>query len=472
MSYDDNDLYSDRGLDEENNVTKSNRDMSNISDNIIFKNEEGDLMIKETEVSEEPRVSYCGIYSDSQFSAIINLTSSTIGSGCLNFPSILTSLGLPLTTIIYLFVSLSVYYTIDLLRHFVVDTKFFSFALMTETILGPKWLKVYAFCSFTIYTSMEVGYLSSIFMYTKGIHGLNSPFSIILYFVISTIIEIIICLNITRIPNLRCLSITTMFCYIIMLISLIIVSIIANATGEVKGKFANDKLFFPDINPDTLMNKLFLMSSYVMVYTFGYSYHSTFPTLIGTLKGVTHPITKKVHYISFGIICLAYLLISIFGYLLSKNVPNEIFQDNDDLVKGVWSSLRTPFKYILIFFLLFLIPIRFIVLRDNYITLIGKKKMTFFKELIIVGIFMIICNILVFTVSEFEEKLKELQIKNMIQAFGGMFGVIITFCLPVINYVAVNGKYKIKSLIGYVILVMFVLIGILSTCHSFYQIFF
>ena len=98
--------------------------------------------------------------------------------------------------------------------------------------------------------------------------------------------------------------------------------------------------------------------------------------------------------------------------------------------------------------------------------------MTFFKELIIVGFFMIICNILVFIVSEFEEKLEELQIKNMIQAFGGMFGVIITFCLPVINYVAVNGKYKIRSLIGYVILAMFVLIGILSTCHSFYQIFF
>lgn len=437
-------------------------DIQETNDNIIFQDDSSE--------SKERKTINKGV--DNEFSCILNIVVSAIGGGSFAMPFIVYQGGIIVSLLIFIFVTFSVFYSVDLLRSFVVDTKYFSFALMTETILGPKWLKVYAFCSFTIYTSMEVSYLTSIFMYVKGIHGLISPFSIILYFVISTIIEIIICLNITRIPNLRCLSITTMFCYIIMLISLIIVSIIANATGEVSGKFTNDRLFFPDINPDTFMNKLFLMSSYVMVYTFGYSYHSTFPTLIGTLKGVTHPNTKKVHYISFGIICLSYLLISIFGYLLSNNVPTEIFQDNDDLVKGVWSSLRTPFKYILIIFLLFLIPVRFIVLRDNYITLIGKKKMTFFKELIIVGIFIIICNILVFTVSKFEEKLEELQIKNMIQAFGGMFGVIITFCLPVINYVAVNGKYKIRSLIGYVILAMFVLIGILSTCHSFYQIFF
>ncbi len=437
-------------------------DIQETNDNIIFQDDSSE--------SKDRKTINKGV--DNEFSCVLNIVVSAIGGGCFAMPFIVYQGGIIVSLLIFIFVTFSVFYSVDLLRSFVVDTKFFSFALMTETILGPKWLKVYAFCSFTIYTSMEVGYLSSIFMYVKGMYGLSSPLSIILYFVISTIIEIIICLNITRIPNLRCLSITTMFCYIIMLISLIIVSIIANATGEVKGKFTNDKLFFPDIYPDTFVNKIFLMSSYVMVYTFGYSYHSTFPTLIGTLKGVTHPNTKKVHYISFGVIFLSYLLISIFGYLLSNNVPTEIFQDNDDLVKGVWTSLRTPFKYILIIFLLFLIPIRFIVLRDNYITLIGKKKMTFFKELIIVGFFMIICNILVFIVSEFEEKLEELQIKNMIQAFGGMFGVIITFCLPVINYVAVNGKYKIRSLIGYVILAMFVLIGILSTCHSFYQIFF
>jgi hypothetical protein len=96
---------------------------------------------------------------------------------------------------------------------------------------------------------------------------------------------------------------------------------------------------------------------------------------------------------------------------------------------------------------------------------------TFLKELTIVVIFIIICNILVFCIVKFESDVKDLQIKSLFQAFGGIFGVIISFCLPVVNYVSVNGKYKIKSIIGYLIIGIFVLTGILATGHTFYQIF-
>ena len=208
-----------------------------------------------------------------------------------------------------------------------------------------------------------------------------------------------------------------------------------------------------------------------MVYIYGYSYHSTFPTLIGSLYNVNNSTTKRVHLISFGIIFIAYFLISLFGFILSNEVPNEIFQEKDNLFNGDWATLRKPFKYSLIFFLLFLLPIRFIVLRDNYIILIGKKKVTFFKELTIVVIFIFICNILVYVIVRFEKDVQELHIKSLFQAFGGIFGVIISFCLPVVNYVSVNGKYKMKSIIGYLILGIFVLIGILATGHTFYQIF-
>ena len=97
--------------------------------------------------------------------------------------------------------------------------------------------------------------------------------------------------------------------------------------------------------------------------------------------------------------------------------------------------------------------------------------MTVFKELPIVSIFILICNILAFCISEFETYLKKFQIKILIHAFGGIFGVIISFCLPVINYVSVNGKKKLKSIIGYIISFIFVLIAILSSGHIFYQIF-
>ena len=158
MSYDSNDDYNTGFREEENNNNNTNnhREGSNASDNIAFKNDDDDLMVKEGESSEEQRVSYFGIFSDTTFSSIINITSSAIGVGCLHFPSILSTIGLPLTVIIFLFVSLCIYYTIDLLRYFVVDTKFFSFALMTNEILGKNWLRVYTISSLIFYISGEI----------------------------------------------------------------------------------------------------------------------------------------------------------------------------------------------------------------------------------------------------------------------------------------------------------------------------
>jgi amino acid permease len=432
------------------------------NDNIIFQEESSE--------NKNNRANYKG-GSDSELTCILNIIVSTIGAGAYSLPYVMYQGGIIVSLLLLILVSLASYYSLDLLRSFVVDTKFFSFALMTETILGPKWLKTYAFCSFTLYTSIEVGYLRSIYIYTKGMINLKSHLSIFFYFVISIIIEIIVCLNGTRIANLRFLSIIIISCFSLMLVSLIIVSIAANIFGNVKEKFTSNNLFFPGVYPPNCLNRMFHMSLYIMIYNFCYSYHSTFPTILGNLKGVTQAKTKRVHFISFTCVFSAYILITFFGFIFTDDVPNELFQDNDELFQGIWAALRNPFRFILILFLLFLLPIRFIVLRDNYITLIGKKKMTFKKETIIIAIFTIICNIIVFSVTEFEDSLKELQIKSVLQAFGGIFGVIISFCLPVVNYVSINGKRKLKSIIGYVILVIFVWIGVFSTGHSFYYIF-
>jgi hypothetical protein len=256
-----------------------------------------------------------------------------------------------------------------------------------------------------------------------------------------------------------------------MLLSLIIVSIVSNLSGQVEDKFIKKNLFFPKLSPNTTINKILKFSLYLMIYVYGYSYHSTFPTLIGSLHSVNNTITKKVHHISFGIICITYFLISIFGFILSSEVPTEIFQEDDKLFSEGWATFRKPLKYSLIIFLLFLIPIRFIVVRDNYIILIGQQRITFFKELTIVVIFIFICNILVFCVAEFETYMNHLQIKNLMQAFGGFFGVIIAFCLPVVNYVSINGKKKIKSIIGYIILGIYLITGLLCGGNTFYQIF-
>ena len=96
--------------------------------------------------------------------------------------------------------------------------------------------------------------------------------------------------------------------------------------------------------------------------------------------------------------------------------------------------------------------------------------MSWLNELALILIFIIFSNIFVVGVGTFEKYLEEWDIRRMIQAFGGIFGVIISFCLPVINYVAVNGKRKIKSLIGYLITSIFIVFGVFSTYYSIYKI--
>ena len=455
----DNEVNLNINPDRISGASEGNIEEENSNDNIIFNDGESSL---EFDKKKNNRV-FCGIKGDSELSCILNIIVSAIGGGCFHFPFIIYEGGILISFIIFIFVTFCIYYTIDLLRSFVVDTKYFSYALMTETILGSKWLRTYAICSFTIYTSMEVSYISSIYIYVTGMF---TNISSVLYFIISIIIEIIICLYITKINYMHFLSITSIFCFTLILLSLIVASIVENSPDQISNKFTSSNLIFPNLFPNNPSNILFTISSYIMIYVYAYSYHSTFPTLIGSLNNVSHSNTTKVHIISFGIICIAYLLISIFGFMLSQKVPNEIFQENDVFFKGTWGTLS---KIFIVLFLLFLIPIRFIVLRDNYITLFGRKKMTFFKELPIVCVFVLICNLLAYCISDisYEEK----QIKTLFITFGGIFGVIISFCLPVVNYVAVNGKKKIRSIIGYIILGIFSIFAILSFGNTFYHLF-
>ena len=462
MSYDDNDLYSDRGLDEENNVTKSNRDMSNISDNIIFKNEEGDLMIKETEVSEEPRVSYCGIYSDSQFSAIINLTSSTIGSGCLNFPSILTSLGLPLTTIIYLFVSLSVYYTIDLLRHFVVDTKFFSFALMTNEILGKNWLKLYVICSLIFYISVEINNLYMIYLIlSKMIDDLEHNLILnCIYFSVSIIIEIFMCAYIAKIKRVHLFSFISSILFMIVLI-IIIIEGTKNIILGTDNKLSKEKLITPKI--DDKSEFFFGIMTRIIEFLYGYSYHSSYPTLLKNLKIVDDTNTKKVHNISFLFVFVTYFIITFFGFFTIHPVSDLI---ELDLPKKILVIII--FRIILCLFLFSVVPLRFIVIRDNYYSLLKRnetnRKISFRRDLLYVALILLLCNIVVYLTNE------SIITFNFaiycIRLFGGLFGVIIGFILPVINYIGANGKRKVKSIVGYILIGIFSVIGILSVGYS------
>ena len=86
-----------------------------------------------------------------------------------------------------------------------------------------------------------------------------------------------------------------------------------------------------------------------MIYVYRYSYNSTFPILIGKIKDVNNSNTKKVHIISSSSISIAYLLISVFGFILSKEILTEIFLENDEdneIFDYLGSILKKPIKYV------------------------------------------------------------------------------------------------------------------------------
>ena len=454
-----------------NNYSEKGDELIDISnDNIIYGEEEFNLNSSRSTLDESNK-SYCGIKGNSILSGILNICASSVGAGCFTFPWIIYTLGIFNSIIIYLITTLSIYYSLDLLRSFVVDTKYFSFSLMTETTLGKKWLMVYNISSFIYYLSIDINYLSLIYSIFKSVFVSHSTFIGFNFLLVTCSIEIFLCLFTSKTSKINFLSLITMFTYgIIVLVTFtkgIHSSIRKNYFTE---KFSKEHFFSPLENKGWKV--FFEIITACIKYIYAYSYHCSFPTLIGNLKNVNETNSKKVHNISFIIISATYFLIGIFGYLIRDPVSTVLFREYEDSDERDYFTIFI--KVILFFFLFSLIPIRYIVIRDGYSSLIGKEKLTYKKDLLITALGLIFMNGFVFMNEELfvEEGNFEIDIFSiMVYIFGGLFGVIIAFGLPVINYAAVNGKRKMKSLIGYGITGVFLVVGLLSFGYSFNEMF-
>ena len=437
-------------------------------ENNYFKTED-DLVIKDNNRPEIEVVSFCGISSDTQFSVIINLISSAIGGGCLNFPSILTSVGLPLTISIFLIVTVSEYYTIDLLRSFVVDTKFFSFGKITFEILREKWLIIYTISSLIFYLSIEVTYLSQIYTILSNLLGFSEKYSLlknIIFFTVSIPVEIFIFLYYAKVQKIHLMSLIS--CFIFLLIFLIIVITGTLNLFQEESENKDSSLIKPDIKDK--LEFFFSLMSFIIEYLYGYTYHNIYPNLLINLKNIDNKNTKFVHNISFIIILILYFCITFFGSFLKVPMSDILFTWNT--YQEVNIGRVNLFRVLICLFLFTSMPIRYIIIRDNYTCLLDKKnisEISFIKDLIAVILCTIFCNLIVYLTNI--SIIKFNIVTNFIQLFGGIFGVIICFILPVINYIGVNGKTKMKSILGYILTIVFSIIGLLSVGHSLHGIF-
>jgi hypothetical protein len=462
---DSNEEYHNTNVEVVENDTNSNKRSSDSDMKGIFST---NLLIQTEEnlINSDEKISFLGISSDSQISIIINIICSAIGGSCFNFPFIIEKLGLPLTLIIFILVMISIYYTIDLLRRFIIDTKYFSFALMTEKIIGSNWMKVYVICSLILYLSIEINYISEIFTIVSkliGISGKNDYIKIIVYFIITILFEVFICSYSSNIKKIHIISFFSIIFFLVILISVIVLGLI-NLANEAE-KLSYENLIATDT--DNNLDLFLFINSYSIVYIYGYSYHCSFPTLLGNFQNnLDEKNSRNVQIISFIIIGISYLLITFFGYLVKSDVPEILFIKDESLENTVFQII---FKIIICLFEFTVISLRFIVIRDNFTTLFGKQNMTFIKDLITTFIILLFCNIVAYLTNENEIGFSILS--NFMQLFGGIFGVIICYALPVIIYIGANGRRKVKSIIGYILTGIFLFVGIVSVCHSVYGIF-
>ena len=450
----------------QSNDTDNCDDNVNLSnDNIIYAEEDCSINNNNESSMSESNISYCGIKSNSILSGILNICASAVGAGCFTFPWIISNIGILNTTLIFIVVSCCIYYSLDLLRSFVVDTKYFSFSLMTETTLGKKWLMVYSFSSFVYYLSINISYLSIIYAIFRSFFLTHSTLIGFIFLLVTGSIEIFLCLYTSKIAKINLLSLITMFNFFIIVIVIIYEGFRSSIKYEYLAKKFSTKNLLHPIEKATPADIFFASVSACIKYIYGYSYNCSFPTLIGNLKNVNDSNSKKVHNLSFIIICSTYFIIGLFGYLIKENVPSVLFKEYEDLNEE--TKMSFSIRIILFLFLFTLIPNRYIIIRDGYKLLIGKDKLTYKKDLLITTLALFFSNAIVFFTEEYWLEIDIFTL--LVNIFGGLFGVMISFGLPVINFAAVNGKRKLKTLIGYTITGVFVVIGSIACVYAFIE---
>lgn len=441
-----------------------NRESDISFDENAFENEDELLEIEKNSLLNNPIKSYFNISSNSVLSAVLNICSSSFGAGFLSLPYCLESTGIINTFLVFLFIAGSVYYSLELLRSFLVDTKYSSFSVMTETVLGKKWLIVYAITIFMCYLSVNINYMNINYSIFRTIFSEDDDsekyFFGVLYLLVTYAIEIFLCVYTRNTNKVHLISLVVVIIFFIFLI----IIIIGGIRGISSEKFESNKFFNPFDNKKSYEIFFeFIHTSIMFIYSL--AYHSTFPTFLGNVNTLNNKISKRINRISFGIICISYILISFFGYLYQKEVPQVLFLERMEDSK----SFITIFLQILIFIMLFsLIPLRYISIRDGYKCLIGEEKFNNKIDLIFTIVCLFIANVIVYVDAEaVREKNNNFNIFSVFSdIFGGFLGVIICFLLPVINYAAINGKTKIKSIIGYIISAFYFIIGIISIYAS------
>lgn len=390
----------------------------------------------------------------------MSATAATFGTGCLTFPYIISTVGVIPGVIIFLLVSFSMLYTLHLLSQSSLNANIFNFGELTKKSVNN--------CCFIIYNVSTICFLIGAIMTYEltSYQFFMDIFSGFFYetkketikwksAIIITVSCFCIQLPLCLIKNLSQLKYTS----IVATVSIILVTIITLISFFCRMTFEGVSwISSPQLSNSSWFIQLTVITNAFVVFMFGYLNHNGFLLVIKNLKNPNEKRVNKVLFRSFLIECIFYLILGLSGYFINPYLTNEFFiNESEDSTNRIIYIIA---KAILIPCLQCLIPIRWNLLKESLASFFPSNEISSKVNLILTIVMLILMNYSLIFIDK---------VVDIIGFVGGIFGVMICYFLPLFIFVAIFGKTRFRSIVGYILLVFFGIIGIISTEHSLFK---
>ena len=391
-------------------------------------------------------------------------TAMTFGTGCMTFPYIIGQMGVVPGVVIFLLVSFSMLYTLDLLLKGSLNANTFNFGDLTKKSLNNAGFIVYNVSTIVFLIGAVMTYQLTSYQFFTDIfykyfyEGENKvPIlwrHVVLISVSCFCIQIPLCLY-EKMSKLKYTPIIAT-CAIIIITLIIFFVFIFHINLN-----SSDIQWFTGygINGKTFWEILYTVTNAFVVFMFGYLNHNGFLLVMKNLQNPTEKRTNKVMQRSFWIEFIVYFILALSGYFLTpSNNTTEMFLNTG--LGGSGSYYETCFciaKVIMVLCLQSLIPLRWSLLKESLISFFKDNQINKKVDVTITVVMLIIMNYSLLFVEN---------VVNIIGFVGGIFGVLVCYFIPLFIYIGIFGKKKVTSFIGYILLIFFGIIGVISTIFS------
>lgn len=397
-------------------------------------------------------------------------TAMTFGTGCMTFPYIIGQVGVVPGVVIFLLVSFSMLYTLDLLLKGSLNANTFNFGELTKKSLNNAGFIVYNVSTIIFLIGAVMTYQLTSYQFFMDIfaryfyekeesqlHLIKWRFAIIIT-VSCFLIQIPLCLY-EKMSKLKYTPIIAT-CAIIIIMLIIFIVFLFHIDFS-----SNDIRWFigKRISEEPFWNKISIITNAFVVFMFGYLNHNGFLLVMKNLQNPTEKRTTKVMRRSFWIEFIVYFVLALSGYFLTPSNTKEMFLNTG--LGGSGTDLEYYFgvaKVIMVLCLQSLIPLRWSLLKESLLSFFKDNQINKTAETIITIVMLIIMNYSLLFVDN---------VVNIIGFVGGIFGVLVCYFIPLFIYIGIFGKKKVTSIIGYILLIFFGVIGVISTIFSLYSAF-